>query len=505
MISPAHLWIPPRVGSYGDEAIDLAEMAGRTLDEEQRLAVDAMLSYGEGGRWVALESVILEARQNGKTSGVLLPVTLFDLFLLPPDRIVWTAHLFRTARDAFDDFCTCIETSPELSRRVKRISYGNGEEFIELHKPKNSRATQGAKLEFLARSQGGGRGLGGKRVVMDEALFLKAVAMGALMPVLSARPDPQINYGSSAALATSDHLHQLKDRGRAADDPYLIWVEWCDGGGWLAPPCDSGTRCPHVPGAPGCALDDESRWPSANHTLGKRITYKYVRAERRTLPPVEFGRERMGWHEIPIVGSGAIDIVQWAKLLDGQSKRRADIALGVDIAPQRDYAAIGMYGRREDGLGHWQLVDYQPGTDWIVGRLVELKAGMDPIAIAMGKSTFASLAADLAKAGMRRPEKAEEPVRGDVAVLNAAEMTASTGQALDAVRQRAVRHIGQPPLDAAVAGAKTRETGDTVAWSRKDADADISPLVTVSVARWVYEAWAHLVLAANYDVLESVY
>lgn len=486
MISPAHLWVPPRVGSYGDEAADLAERAGRVLDEEQRLAVDAMLSYGLGGRWVAMESAIIEARQNGKTGGVLLPVTLFDLFLLPPDRIVWTAHLFRTSRDAFDDFCTCIETAPELSRRVKRISYGNGEEFIELH--------SGAKLEFLARSKGGGRGLGGKRVVMDEALFLMAAAMGALMPVLSARPDPQINYGSSAALANSDHLHRLKDRGRAGNDPYLIWIEFCAPGGWVDPPCESGARCAHTPGTPGCALDDEQMWAPANHTLGKRITIDYVRAERRALPAIEFGRERLGWHETPVVGSTAIDIAQWAKLLDAESKREGDIALAVDIAPQRDYAVTALYGlRAADGLGHWQIVDYRPGTEWLVGRIVELRDGLNPIAIAMGRATAASLEVELEKHGIHRPEKPDEPARGDLAVLSAAEMTASTGQALDVVRQGGVKHIGQHSLDAAVAGAKTRETGDTVAWSRKDASADISPLVAVSEARWAYYALAHLV------------
>lgn len=485
MISPAHLWVPPRVGSYGDEAADLAERAGRVLDEEQRLAVDAMLSYGPGGRWVAMESAIIEARQNGKTGGVLLPVTLFDLFLLPPDRIVWTAHLFRTSRDAFDDFCTCIETAPELSRRVKRISYGNGEEFIELH--------SGAKLEFLARSKGGGRGLGGKRVVMDEALFLMAAAMGALMPVLSARPDPQINYGSSAALATSDHLHGLKDRGRAGNDPYLIWIEFCAEGGWVDPPCEGGTRCAHTPGTPGCALDDEQRWKGANHTLGHRITIDYVRAERRALPAIEFGRERMGWHEIPVSGSGAIDVVQWSKLLDKDSHRDGALALGVDIAPQRDYAAIGIYGPRADGLGHWQLADYRPGTEWLIDRIAELRAALDPVAIAMGRATAASLEVELEKLGIHRPEDPDKPVRGDLAVTSAAEMTAATGHALDTVRQGTTKHIGQPPLDAAVAGAKTRETGDSVAWSRKDANADISPLVSVSLARWAFEARAHLI------------
>jgi hypothetical protein len=140
-VAPAHLSIPPREGSYGEGAAQLMEIAGRPLDEEQKIAVDAMLSYRPGGRWASLESAIIEARQNGKTGGVLLPCVLFDLFLMPPDRIVWTAHLFRTARDAFNDVVLLVENSNTLAKRVKKIVYANGEEAIELH--------NGAKLEFL--------------------------------------------------------------------------------------------------------------------------------------------------------------------------------------------------------------------------------------------------------------------------------------------------------------------------------------------------------------------
>lgn len=496
MIQPTHLWIPPRRGSYGDEAIDLTRLAGRELDDEQCIAVDAMLSYGPGGRWIALESGIVEPRQNGKTGGVLLPVTLFDLFLLPPDRIVWTAHIFRTARDAFDDFCTCIETAPELSRRVKNVSYGHGEEYIELH--------NGAKLEFLARSKGGGRGLGGKRVVMDEALFLSAAAMGALMPVLSARPDPQVNYGSSAALETSDHLHRLKERGRSGNDPSLIWIEFCAPGSWKDPPCQLGRSCRHTVGALGCAFDNDEFIKRANHTVGKRITWEYVRAERAALPAREFSRERLGWHEDLPLGGGAIDLGVWTKLFDGDSRREGDVTLAVDIAPQRDYAAIGFYGQRADGLGHVQLLDYRPGTDWIIPRMVELKSALDPVGWAMGRGTFASLEADLGRANFSKPNESESPKRGDVAVVVGSDMSAACGQMLDAVRQGDIRHPGQPELDAAIASGRTRETGDAVAWSRKDSGADISPLVVITLARWLYVSWAHLV-TADYDVLESVF
>ncbi len=498
MIHPAFLSVPSRVGSYGDEAIDLAERAGRVLDEEQQLGVDALLSYGPGGRWAALEGGVLEPRQNGKSAGILLPVTLFDLFLMEPDRIVWTAHLFRTAREAFDDFDTCIATSPELSRRVKRICYGHGEEAIELH--------NGAKLEFLARSKGGGRGLGGKRVVMDEALFLAGSAMGALMPTLSARPDPQISYGSSAALDTSDHLHRLKDRGRTGKDPSLIWVEWCAPGGWEDPPCEAGKKCSHLPGAPGCALDDEEQWAKANHTLRKRITVSYVRAERLTLPPVEFGRERLGWHQPAAAAGSAIDLAQWARLLDGDSQRQGDVAIAVDISPTRDYAAIALWGRREDGLGHGLIVAYKPGTDWVLEELVRWKGILNPVGIGAGKQVAASLEGEAFDATeIRVPAHTDDPEYGDLVVLNFTDMTAATSQFLDAVKQGTFRHTGQRELDSSVSGAKTKVTEFSEVWTRKDLESDTAPLVALTFARWVFEARAHLVREANYDVLSSVY
>lgn len=503
MIEPAHLWIPDRVGSYGDEAIDLAADAGKALDDEQKLAVDALLSYGKGGRWVALESAVIEARQNGKTTSVLTPVTIFDLWLLPPDRIVWTAHLFRTSRDAFDDFCICIETSAALSRRVKKVSYSHGEEFIELH--------SGAKLEFLARSSGGGRGLGGKRVVMDEALVLSAGAMGALMPTLSARDDPQINYGSSAGKETSDHLFNLTKRGRKGGDPSLIWVEWCSPGSWENPPCEKGRLCPHTVGTDGCALDDESLWPKANHTIGTRITFDYVRAERRTLDPHEFGRERLGWHEAPVGEGGAIDAAAWLAALDPESKRHGDVTIGVDITPQQDFAAIAVFGMREDGLEHMQLADHRPGTDWIVPRMVELRDTLNPVGWAMGRNTFAVLEAELGKNDFTQPEDREEPARGDVARMTSIEMAAACGQLLHACRPvqgkdgvgHRFRHLGQRELDQAVESGRIREGADSVAWSRKDSGSDICPLSALTDARWLFQAWAHLI-ANDYDLMDSV-
>src|SRR5207302_1718267 len=139
---------------------------------------------------------------------------------------------------------------------------------------------------------------------------------------LSARPDPQVNYGSSAALETSDHLHRLKDRGRKGGDPSLIWIEFCAPGSWKDPGCESGRACQHTVGSVGCALDREELVGRANHTAGKRITWEYLRAERLALPVAEFGRERLGWHEDPPLTGGDIDVAAWQQMLDEDSRRQ---------------------------------------------------------------------------------------------------------------------------------------------------------------------------------------
>jgi hypothetical protein len=458
--------IPPRQDSYGEGAAQLMEVAGRPLDAEQRLAVDAILSFRPGGRWAALESCIIEARQNGKTGGVLLPVVLWDLFMMKPDRIVWTAHLFRTSRDAFNDVVFLVENSDTLARRVKKITYANGEESVELH--------SGAKLEFLARSKGGGRGLGGKRIVMDEALFLSAEAMGALMPTLAARSmngDPAIMYGSSAGVLGSDHLRGLRDRGRKGNDPSLVYLEWCAPGSWDQPGCTAGPECSHTVGTEGCALDDETLWPQANHALGRRISYDYVRSERRALPPEEFGRERLGWHSDPAVGG--VPLETWTDCADGESKPFGRPVFMVDASPGSRSAAIVAAMYRPDGYPHLEVVAHGPGTDWVAARCAALAKHKPLDWIIDPGGPGGALLPELLAIGIEPRQMT----------------TRDLGQACEAfsaaVADRALRHLGDPLLARAINGAGRRDIGDGLwAWSRRKSDTDITSLVAATGAHW---------------------
>jgi hypothetical protein len=55
-----------------------------------------------------------------------------------------------------------------------------------------------------------------------------------------------------------------------------------------------------------------------------------------------------------------------------------------------------------------------------------------------------------------------------------------------------MRHLGQPVLDLAVAGATRRELGDRWLWNQETASVDISPLVAVTLAAWGHATRAHL-------------
>jgi hypothetical protein len=56
------------------------------------------------------------------------------------------------------------------------------------------------------------------------------------------------------------------------------------------------------------------------------------------------------------------------------------------------------------------------------------------------------------------------------------------GQFYDAAISDRLRHLGQTPLDVALAGASQRHYGELWLWSRKDLTTDMSPLVAATLA-----------------------
>lgn len=471
---PAHLWVPPGArGTYGDVVADVAERMRRTLDPSQRLAVNALTSHGPHGRWLALEGCVKEPRQNGKTGGIVTPIVMTDLFVFDADRIAWTAHLFKTCREAFADHKLLIDGVDEFRRRVKKITEANGEESIEL--------VTGARIDYLARSKGGGRGLGGKRVVIDEALFFAADQAGALLPILAAREDPQITYASSACKVESGQLRTLTKRGRSGSDPSLIFVEFCAPGGYTDPGCRLGTNCTHALGIPGCVLDDPDYWRAANPAMAyNRIDLEFMRAMRRTLTPLEFAREFLGWDEAGPDGDGPkhpLDPDGWGDTaVQASPDRRPPVAFFITITPTHE-AVIAVAADRPagdpDGRPHVELADRIPASG-LAGRLKELAKTWQGARFGGGK---AGPVAGMAEAGL--------PV--DVELLAPAEMAQACRHHEQLTEARGYTHRADPDVDVSFATAVSKAAGDGLwLWDWRES-INLAPVAAMTGALWLLE------------------
>jgi len=442
---------PPYTSSSGSEATELAASAGLVLDPWQAYCLDVMLGERPDGKWAAFEAGMLVARQNGK-GGVLEARELAGLFLFGDRLILHSAHEFKTAAEAFLRVKALVDGTPELSRRVARMRTSHGEEGIEL--------VGGARLRFVARSRSSGRGFSGDTVILDEAQELPRAAMGALLPTLSARPNPQVIYTGTVPGPGNDSAHwaSVRDRGRSGADPSLAWLEW-------SPVEDLDD------------LDDRDAWRAANPALGYRITTETIERERNALDDDAFARERLSlWstrHHLTVVA-----MAEWAALADPRSVVEDPVAFAIDVTPDRSSASVAIAGRRSDGRHHVEVVDNSRGTGWVIERVAGLVQRWSPVAVVLDASGPAgSLIAGLTDVGV-------EPV-----VVSGREMAQACGAFYDAVANGSVRHVDQAPLNSALGAARKRSLGDAWAWHRKDPTVDISPLVAVTLALFGYERY----------------
>jgi len=432
--------VPPYVSSSGVEAFELCAAFGIHLDPWQQIVLEGGLGEGAGGNWSAFEVGLVVPRQNGKGE-ILLARQLAGLFLLGERLIMHSAHEYKTAAEAFARIKQVVDNSDELRRTVKTVRTSHGEEGIEL--------LNGNRLRFVARSKGSGRGFTADCIILDEAYELGPEQMAAMLPTLSARPNPQIWYASSAGMESSSQLRQVRERGIRGYSPGLAYFEWS--------------------ADPRCDPDDREAWAQANPALGIRITEDFIQLERDAMPDVEFKRERLGvWDDAATQAVIPFDV--WDGVIDRTSQPLDPVTVAVDIAPDRSASSIGLAGRRKDGLWHVELAKNALGTAWVVDDLIQMRRWSQlPVRIDKG-SAAASLIPTLLEAGV------------EVHTVGTTEYAQACGGFFDAVMAGRVRHIDQTPLTAAVQGARKRPLLDAWAWNRKDVTTDITPLVAVTLA-----------------------
>lgn len=496
--------------TLGPQAVQVMASVGVTMDAGQGDFLNDAMARTKSGLWLASEVVDNEPRQNGK--GVVLEArALTGMLILKEPLLVWTAHEFKTAHKGFERVRSYFDNFDHLRKRVKTIrSSTHSTEIILL--PKYG----GSTLSFLARSGGSGRGFAGVApLFLDEAFALTEEQVAAINYATSAARNPQIWYMSSAPLRTSDVFRGLVKRGRKGARG-MVYYEWSSAGKY-----DDMLQLAERNGA----MDDAEELTPRGHELRTELFKHVAQANRAFRVRIsedsilrevrqgaeQFLRERLGiFSELE---SGAeIDYDKWLTLADPESRRDGAVCLSVDVSAMRDYASIAVYGAREDGIGHAQVV-YCGTPAGIVQRLVQYRDALQPMAIAMGRGTFESLRDELRKRGIERAQDrteedygafAKEDRFGDVIVLSAIDNAAACAQIIDAVKEGALRHVPTPAGNAAVNTAKVQRRGDSMAWVTTDRAVNITPVTSLTMARWGYHARLDsVIMDDDYDVADS--
>ncbi len=438
--------VPASVGNESGDAAFLAAAYGLTPDEWQRSVLEAWMGVRADGRWAAPRAGLAVPRQNGKNAALEIR-ELFGMVQLG-ERFLHTAHEVKTARKAFARLAGFFDNPrqfPELAGLVAEVRRTNGQEAIVL--------SNGGSVEFAARSKSSGRGFSVDVLVLDEAQELSEDAYAALLPTISASPNPQqlMTGTPPAPVAVGEVFTRFRGDGVAGEDPRLAWVEW---------------SCPDT-----VDLDDELEWAAANPALGIRLDVDQLRVERSSMSDDTFARERLGVWGTQTTRQ-VIDAAAWEAIRDPGSEPVDPVVFALDTTPDRARSSIGLAALRADGVPHVELVANDRGSSWVVDTVLQLVGRWKPLCVVVDAS---------GPAGAFIPALLDAGV--ELLTTGAREMGQACGGFVDAVSSGQLRQHGEPALAVAAAAVRKRAIGDAFGWARKDST-DISPLVAVTLALW---------------------
>lgn len=423
------------------------------LDTWQADCLTVAMSIDERLQWRSFEVAVRVPRQQGK-GDILQARALFEVLvvskLFGARTVFHTAHELQTAEDAHARLVALIGISPSLQRRVTKINQGSGKKSIEF--------VDGSIIKYRSRSSRGGRGLQGDLIIFDEDLYLDATMLGALLPTLLTRTNPQVIYAGSGLFADSKHAHAVRERALATDepDPDLAYVEY-----------SLPVRQPN--GQP-TNIWDEDGWVWAAPALrAGRIDRALVRKSMKAMGEIEAAREYL-CISAPTTGLAVIADDLWEELTDRDSQITGTVRYALEVDRDRTHASIGVAGRRADGRWHLEVAHRQDGTDWIVDWLNARAGEVGELWLNPGGGA-AGLLPDLIEAKI--PVHPTTP----------REFAAACGRMYDlTVDRKDVRHIGQPSLNASVSAGRKRYTTDAWVWHRQSQDDDLTALVAVTLA-----------------------
>jgi len=445
-----------------DAAVELWEhYKGRKLDDGQRLDVAVMLATRDDGLWAASVTGHEKPRQSGKGDAIEV-VELWGT-TQRSERILHTIHdAVLLATETQSRMLSLLDSHADLRRLKSKEWKGTGQQKIEFR--------NGGVIWYRTRTGAGGRGIDEvDRLVVDEAQHAEFQHLSAITPTQAVSANPQLNaLGTGGLAGKSDWWWSLRKQAKGTPGAFA-WL------GWSAQRWD-------VDDSGRVSIDDvdpfnrELWWQTIPGLVAGRTTIEFLERELRILGPEGFAQEYLCvWAPPPDVGGNSpIPLDVWETLTDATSATASNAArVAFDVSTDRRFSCFSAAGRRADGLGHVEVRDNRPGTDWVLMRAGELAEGHGcPITVMRG-SPGASFIDEFERAGI------------EVDVMSPNDYAEACGRFIDATRGVTpdIRHRGQPLLRVALSAAQTKPSGDGgLVWSRRSSTTDITPLTTATMA-----------------------
>jgi phage terminase large subunit-like protein len=459
--------------TYGPKAAKFAAAIGTPFMPWQRYVADVALEVDPYTGLLWYDQILLMVpRQSGKTT-LELAIMAWRACAWPKQNILYAAQTRNAAREKWEDeHVPALQAAPSINKRIRKIVLRNGSEAIKFHNR--------SKWGITSNTETAGHGPTLDMGTIDEAFSQEdSRTENAMSPAMITRTQPQLYVVSTAGTEKSLYLNGKRGAAHAIVESGL----------------SSKTACFDFTVEGGVYdRNDPRTWWSCMPALGHTVTVERIQSRLEQLvgegKPEEFDRAYLNvTRDRKVKTDPNVPAEVWPALADEHSQPDDPVAFGVDISPDRHYAAVAMYGLRGDGLGHVELIAHREGTDWLVDFLLGLRERWNPVAFGIdARGPSVTLMLNLDKVGIKPPEDVNKPKQAELAVTSTLDMAAACGDLTDACRNDKLRHRDQPALNSALGNAISRPLGDAYAWGRKVSNGDISPLVAITLARWAYLA-----------------
>jgi hypothetical protein len=418
--------------SKGQDMIDFATELGINLMEWQRYVCIHGHKVREDGRWAHSELGLIMARQQGKSTLMMLRI-LTGMFVWGEGLQLASAHRLTTSLETFRQIVGLIETHPKLEKEVKKIRWQHGAEEIELF---------GNRRFVVKAANNAARGLSKPETIhLDELREYKDEdAWSSMRYSMMAAKNPQVWIYSSAGDQHSVILNKLRERALASattNDP-IGWFEWSA-----------------EPDAPILLPSGEMNWSAfaqANPSLGITIHPDNLKAVINDPPDIVRTEVLAQW--VDTINS-AIDAQKWAMCqidaipLDPEQPTW----LGLDLSPDRKFGALVAAQKLSGERFYIQLLhtwsnDYSLNDLAVANDIAPYVRKYNTQTVAYSKRTSQAVASRLSSAGIQ------------VTDMDGAIYAESCDRWLGAINSHRLQHSGQEELTQQTLSAAKLPFGD---------------------------------------------